>query len=422
MPNIIKPLGGLTTSAQLATTLTDETGTGFVVFSDSPVFTTQITTPKIVTASGDLDLTPAGNANILLHGSGTGNVIIGAATVNLHATGARLRQNNTDGAETSLATASAANRSGISLIRARGDFTTPTAVDLNDSLGFVGFKGYDGAATQLGGLVEAFVDGTISSGNVPTRVSIITGSNWTDRLERVRVNYQGNIGFNQLSFGTSALKVIAIGAGTAPTTSPADAIQMWVADTSSVAGKAGLHIRAEDGGSHVFGNYVGINTILPQTTLDVAGRGRFTDLGPNPTSGSGVEIFQTSGIAYVQGYDRTGAAFMPVRIQGSTIALLQGNVMIGSTGTPTAKIHISAGSATANTAPLQFTSGTVESTPRAGVVEYNGRFVVTESDTTNRYLVQAASSTKTTAGAPFANDGYVTAVINGTSIKLMTTA
>ncbi len=43
----------------------------------SPVFTTQITTPKIVTASGALEITPAGNANIILQGSGTGKVGIG---------------------------------------------------------------------------------------------------------------------------------------------------------------------------------------------------------------------------------------------------------------------------------------------------------------------------------------------------------
>ena len=36
------------TSAQLATALSDETGTGLAVFSTSPVFTTQISTPKIV--------------------------------------------------------------------------------------------------------------------------------------------------------------------------------------------------------------------------------------------------------------------------------------------------------------------------------------------------------------------------------------
>ena len=47
------------TSADLRTALSDETGTGVAVFGTSPVFTTQITTPKIVTASTTLDLIPA---------------------------------------------------------------------------------------------------------------------------------------------------------------------------------------------------------------------------------------------------------------------------------------------------------------------------------------------------------------------------
>lgn len=98
------------------------------------------------------------------------------------------------------------------------------------------------------------------------------------------------------------------------------------------------------------------------------------------------------------------------------------DMKVGIAVDPTARLHLPAGTTVANTAPLQFTSGTVETTPRAGLVEYNGRFIVTESDTANRYLVQAASSTKTTAGAPYTNDGFVTVVINGTSVKLMTTA
>lgn len=40
----------------------------------------------------------------------------------------------------------------------------------------------------------------------------------------------------------------------------------------------------------------------------------------------------------------------------------------------------------------------------------------------SNYIVDAASSTKTTAAAPYANDGYVTVNINGTAVKLMTTA
>lgn len=47
-----------------------------------------------------------------------------------------------------------------------------------------------------------------------------------------------------------------------------------------------------------------------------------------------------------------------------------GNIGIGIT--PTSKLTLAAGSATANTAPLKFTSGPIETTPRAGLVEYDG--------------------------------------------------
>jgi hypothetical protein len=46
-----------------------------------------------------------------------------------------------------------------------------------------------------------------------------------------------------------------------------------------------------------------------------------------------------------------------------------GNVGIGMT-TPTAKLHLEAGTATAGTAPLKFTSGTLLNTPEAGTLEY----------------------------------------------------
>lgn len=98
-----------------------------------------------------------------------------------------------------------------------------------------------------------------------------------------------------------------------------------------------------------------------------------------------------------------------------------GNLGLGVT-VPLAVLHLKSGTATANTAPLKFTSGTNNTTAEAGTVEYNGRFAVTESDTTRRYVVQAAASTKTTAGAPYTNDAYVEMVVNGTTIRVMTTA
>ena len=43
-----------------------------------------------------------------------------------------------------------------------------------------------------------------------------------------------------------------------------------------------------------------------------------------------------------------------------------------ATASPTARLHLPAGTATANTAPLKFTGGTLLTTPEAGAIEYDG--------------------------------------------------
>jgi len=55
----------------------------------------------------------------------------------------------------------------------------------------------------------------------------------------------GNLGLGQPSWGTSAVKVFAVGTGTAPASSPADAFQMYSADQA--AGNACPHFRTEAG-------------------------------------------------------------------------------------------------------------------------------------------------------------------------------
>ena len=85
-----------------------------------------------------------------------------------------------------------------------------------------------------------------------------------------------------------------------------------------------------------------------------------------------------------------------------------------------ANVTLVAGSTTL--APLVMTNGTYKTAAIAGGIEYNGQFSMTPTDGTRRYVVLAASSTKTTAGAPYTNDGYVTMNINGTDVKVMTTA
>lgn len=89
----------------------------------------------------------------------------------------------------------------------------------------------------------------------------------------------------------------------------------------------------------------------------------------------------------------------------------------------TGLLHLGAGQAAASKAPLKFTTGTNLTAPEAGAMEYSsGRLLFTDTDAARRHIVQAIASTKTIAGAPYTNDGYVTIVINGTSVKVMTTA
>jgi hypothetical protein len=71
-------------------------------------------------------------------------------------------------------------------------------------------------------------------------------------MQRMLINaIGGNVGIGQATFGTSATQTLALGTGTAPSTSPADAFQIYSADVGAVAGQAGPHFRTEGGG--VFG-------------------------------------------------------------------------------------------------------------------------------------------------------------------------
>jgi hypothetical protein len=74
-----------------------------------------------------------------------------------------------------------------------------------------------------------------------------------------------------------------------------------------------------------------------------------------------------------------------------TETLLRGNVGIGTT-TPTAVLHLKAGTAAVNTAPLKLTSGINLTTTEAGAIEYDGSHLYfTAVDTGPRYQLDQSS-------------------------------
>jgi hypothetical protein len=102
------------------------------------------------------------------------------------------------------------------------------------------------------------------------------------------------------------------------------------------------------------------------------------------------------------------------------LSLLAGVPRVGlGVPNPTARLHLMAGSATASTAPLKFTSGTHLTTPEAGAMEYNGTnlFFTRTGTTREGVLTQSAVTTEA-----LTSDTSVTVNINGTTYKLLARA
>ena len=83
---------------------------------------------------------------------------------------------------------------------------------------------------------------------------------------------EDNVGLFTALFGTNAARVLAIGGqATAPTTRPADVVQLWVQDRAGGAGTAGLALLPETNTPQFFGDRVGLGTLTPTSFLEVAG-------------------------------------------------------------------------------------------------------------------------------------------------------
>jgi hypothetical protein len=100
--------------------------------------------------------------------------------------------------------------------------------------------------TQTQGAVNSY--GVYVNGGTVT-----SGTKYAVFVDSGNVRLDGNVGIGQATFGASATTTLALGTGVAPADSPADAIQLYSADVGGVAGKAGLHLRDEQGLVYVVG-------------------------------------------------------------------------------------------------------------------------------------------------------------------------
>jgi hypothetical protein len=94
-----------------------------------------------------------------------------------------------------------------------------------------------------------------------------------------------------------------------------------------------------------------------------------------------------------------------------------GNIGVGTTS-PTAVLHLKAGTASSNTSPLKFTSGVVLTTPEPGAVEYDGTNLYFTDSTNTRRTLAATNVTTLSNVTSLTGSGALSISAGGTNQNL----
>jgi len=157
--------------------------------------------------------------------------------------------------------------------------------------------------------------------------------------------------------------------------------QLWMGDADYLGSSSGTFIRySVSNGTPTLDAIAGDNSVRRPLALGVGG-------DQNASIILGYDASETNPGSYIWGNGNMSIGNSYRANAAPTNGLLvQGNTGIGTTS-PTAALHLRAGTATASTgAPLKFTSGTNLTTPEDGAVEYDGtNYAVSVSST--RYIL-----------------------------------
>jgi len=152
-------------------------------------------------------------------------------------------------------------------------------------------------------------------------------------------------------------------------------LRLRIASTGQITMTNGLTIQAN--GLTVTGN-VGVGA-APTTQFDVyAGAGLNANVRVRGNAGTNtLDIAAGSAAHYIYGYSSIPMQFATNGVNRFTLyaggnANFANSLGLGSVSSPTARIHLPAGTATAGTAPLKFNSGSLLTSPESGSMEYDG--------------------------------------------------
>lgn len=338
--------------------------------NESPVFTTQITTPSII-STGALGITPASGSDIDVNLAAGGKLDISTGNLDLDVT--------THGNEYGIIL-----KNGASFIHDFNYGNNGTVTTDGNNL----FLGNNAGNLTMGSTATTATQGSYNTGlgNIALQANT-TGYHNTA------------LGTASLSANTTGYYNMAMG--------PFSLSNNTTGQYNSAIGVGSLYENTTGSYNTVSGHQAGYNgSVALQTNSNSVFIGS--------SANSSVDGL-TNAIAI--GYIAQATQSNQVILGNSSITqtLLSGNVGIG-VAVPTASIHIKAGTATAGTAPLKLKAGTSLATPETGAIEYNGtNLFLTRSGTTRESVITANAVNTTTATAP---NRTIAVVIDGATYYL----
>jgi hypothetical protein len=142
-----------------------------------------------------------------------------------------------------------------------------------------------------------------------------------------------------------------------------------------------------------------VNVSIANSNSSSSTAGAALSLGVATGGGDAYVKLNTGEITYILGIDNShadnvvvfGVGTSPSAMTSNNIVLNSSNVGV-ATLTPTARLHLPAGTATASSAPLKLTSGTALTTAEDGAIEYHGSHLYFTIGSTRYQLDQQAAS------------------------------
>ncbi len=181
---------------------------------------------------------------------------------------ALLITNSGAGAQIRVVAAGGASGAGLLGLFSRGTLASPTAVAVNDTMISLVGQGYDGAARRSSAEIDFNVDGSVSSGIVPGRLTLWTTNTSGTLAERMRIDSSGNVGIGTTGAVNTLQVAGSIGWG-APVTKTNDftlgATENWVINNRAATNTVTL-----PAASSSTGRVVTMSTIQAQTVVSAS--------------------------------------------------------------------------------------------------------------------------------------------------------